>query len=164
MKPGSQKITAFSLVEVTLALGVSTFCLIAIFGLLPVGLKSGQAAMEQSVADGILSAVATDLRATPPTSPPGQATRSQQFGIAIPANPVSDDAATTATFYFTSSGNCQPTPSGADTRYRLSVHYLRNGTQANSATFLTLQVSWPPNADPSAAEGSSQIFLALDRN
>ena len=164
MKLGSPKITAFSLVEVTLALGISAFCLIAIFGLLPVGLKSGQAAMEQAQADGILSAVATDLRATPPTTPPGLAARSQQFGIAIPANPVSSDAVATSTFYFTSSGNCQPTASGTDARYRLTVHYLRNGTSANSATFLTLQVSWPPSADPAKAEGSTQVFLALDRN
>jgi hypothetical protein len=59
---------AFSLVEVTLALGVAAFCLIALFGLLPIGLKTDQSAIRQTTANGILSAIVADLRATPVTS------------------------------------------------------------------------------------------------
>jgi hypothetical protein len=58
---------AFSLVEVTLALGVAAFCLIAVFGLLPIGLKTDQGAIRQTTANGILSAIVADLRATPLT-------------------------------------------------------------------------------------------------
>jgi uncharacterized protein (TIGR02598 family) len=49
---------------VTLALGVCSFCLVAILGLLPIGLATNQAAIEQTAANGILSAVAADLRAS----------------------------------------------------------------------------------------------------
>ncbi|MEI8234337.1 MAG: hypothetical protein WCH57_06585 [Verrucomicrobiota bacterium] len=163
MQRGAPRTTGFSLVEVTLALGVSAFCLIAIFGLLPVGLKSNQTAMEQTVATGILTAAAADLRATPPTFPPGQAARSQQFGIAIPSNPVADSAAS-ATLYFTSSGQCRQTASDADARYRLTVRFLPHDAATRSATCVNLQVSWPATVPPAAAAGSCQTFLALDRN
>ncbi|HEV2841922.1 MAG TPA: hypothetical protein VGW39_11395 [Chthoniobacterales bacterium] len=40
MKRAVAVLCGFSLVEVTLALGVASVCLIAIFGLLPVGLRT----------------------------------------------------------------------------------------------------------------------------
>ena len=62
----------FSLVEVTLALGVAAFCLIALLGLLPLGMQTNQSAVSQTAAASILSSVVADLRATArsnPTSP-----------------------------------------------------------------------------------------------
>jgi Tfp pilus assembly protein PilV len=55
---------AFSLVEVTIALGVAGFCLIAILGLLPAGLNTNQNSVRQTTANGILSSIVADLRAT----------------------------------------------------------------------------------------------------
>ena len=72
--------TSFSLVEVTIALGVAAICLIGIFGLLPIGLQTDQNATEQSRALGISSVVIADLRATPGS---GSGT-SPQLGIPIP--------------------------------------------------------------------------------
>lgn len=150
----------FSLVEVTLALGVTAFCLLAIFGLLPIGLKNTQASVEQTAANSILSAVAADLRATPATVPPGQAAVSPQFSIPIPANPVTA-APPTTTLYFTGEGKSSILLA-TDSRYRLKVDFPSNGSSARAATFVTLQVSWP--AAPSNAAGSVQTFVALDRN
>src|SRR5438445_2309144 len=99
-----QSSLAFSLVEVTLALGVAAVALIAIFGLLVTGSQTNHTATEQSSSSDILTAVAADLRATPKTLPPGGATPSPQFKINIPANPVA--AATSSTLYFTSEGEC----------------------------------------------------------
>lgn len=159
MKPRFLNIAAFSLVEVTLAIAVSAFCLIAIFGLLPAGIRSNQTAVEQTAANGILSAVSADLRAAP--SEPGSAVTTQQFGIQIPGSPATESA---ATLYFTGAGKCLPDSSGTDIRYRLSVRFLPNGTGAPNATFVSLQVSWPAVAEPAEAAGSSTMFLAIDRN
>jgi uncharacterized protein (TIGR02598 family) len=52
-----QTVRAFSLVEVTLAIGVIGFALIAVFGLVPVGLKSGR----DSVDATRISMVGADL-------------------------------------------------------------------------------------------------------
>src|SRR5438067_2326768 len=64
----------FSLVEVTIALGIGAFCLIAIFGLLPVGLTSNRNSVEQTKAAGVATAVFTDLR-TPNPAKPSQSPR-----------------------------------------------------------------------------------------
>ena len=50
MKGAAVNHCGFSLVEVTLALGVASVCLIAIFGLLPVGLRTNQDAIQQVAA------------------------------------------------------------------------------------------------------------------
>jgi uncharacterized protein (TIGR02598 family) len=155
MKTSVAKNAAFSLVEVTLALGVAGFCLLAILGLLPAGLKTNEAAVEQTAATGILSAVSTDLRATP-----GWQAVSEQFAIAIPPNPVSGSQP--ATLYFSEDGKLKTSP--ADARYRLTVACLDNGQNEKAPTLLSLRVSWPAVVDPSQASGSAQTFVALDRN
>jgi len=63
LKQSRAKTTAFSLVEVTLALGIAAFCLIAVLGLLPTGLKTQQASIQQTTANQIISTIFADLRA-----------------------------------------------------------------------------------------------------
>src|SRR5205809_1506701 len=68
MKFGLRRLHAFSLVEVTLALGVAAFCLIAVLGLVPVGVQTNRNATSQTTATNILSSVVSDIRATLPTA------------------------------------------------------------------------------------------------
>lgn len=149
----------FSLVEVTLALGVAAFCLIVVFGLIPVGLLSNQAAVEQTVAVDLLSSVAADLRATPRTSPPGQTAASQRYSIDIPANPVVTQRE--STLFLDENGSWSKT-AGARSRYRLTVTFSPNGPDIRSATLAHLKVSWPASAGQPV--GSAESFVALDRN
>lgn len=159
MKTNTSRVTsAFSLIEVTLALGVAGFCLIAIFGLLPVALNSNQAAIEQTAANAILTAVTSDLRATPATNPPGSTTTSQQYKISIPKN---GSTATQPPLYFT--GDRQKVASAALARYQVTVTFLSN-SGARTATFSTIKVTWPAAATVANAIGSAQTFVALDRN
>ena len=60
--------TAFSLIEVTLALGIVSFALVAVLGLLPVGLKSVKNANEQAGAANVLNAIAANLRTATSTN------------------------------------------------------------------------------------------------
>ncbi len=57
--------SAFSLIEVVLALGIATFAIVVVAGLLPVGLKLSRESEDESRAINILSAVAADRQATP---------------------------------------------------------------------------------------------------
>ena len=153
---------AFSLVELTLALGVAAISMTAIFGLLVTGSQTNHAAIEQSASGDILAAVAADLRATPKTTPAGGATTSVQFGISIPANPVG--STTTSTLYFNAQGQFS-TSSTANSRYRLVITFLPNGSGSRTATFVDLRMTWPATATPtSASTGSAEAFIALDRN
>jgi Tfp pilus assembly protein PilV len=161
MSLSAKRPNAFSLVEVTLALGVASVSLLAIFALLPVGVKTNQVAIEQTASTDVLSAVAADLRATPVTTPRGGAATSPRFGIVIPSNPVG--ANTTTTLYFTSEGRFSTTLVPGS-RYRVSVTFSPNGAEARTATFAHLNATWPAPAAPINAEGTAEMFVALDRN
>src|SRR5208283_4024904 len=91
---------AFTLIEVTLALGVAGFCLLSIFGLLPLGLTSNQASIEQTVAANLSSAIVSDLR----TAESIGANVSPRFGLAIPASEASP-ATQMHTVYFATDGS-----------------------------------------------------------
>ena len=163
MKNRAHRKSAFSLVEVTLALGVTSFCLVAILGLLPIGLNTSKAAFEEAAANNILLSAAVDLRSTPATSPRGQSISSEQFGIPLPENPVSQSSLT-KTVYLSDDGTMQPTLSG-DSHYRLSVYPLKNGSNAHAPTLLRLKVSAPAALDPDhVAVNSVEAVIALDRN
>src|SRR5438874_8704247 len=74
MKRSLAETAAFSLVEVTLALGVAAFCLIAVLGLLPTSLRTQQNSIQQTTANQIISTIYSDLRADV-RLPPGQASK-----------------------------------------------------------------------------------------
>ena len=73
--------SGFSLAEVTLALGIAGFCLVAVFGLMPVGVRTNRNATSQTAATNIVAAVVADLRATPNTI-----NTSSQFAITFGTN------------------------------------------------------------------------------
>jgi uncharacterized protein (TIGR02598 family) len=150
---------AFSLVEVTLALGVAAISLLVIFSLLPVGLQTNQRAMEQTASADILSAVVADLRATPVTNPRGGSIASTQFGISIPAA----GSTGTTTLFFNSAGQSANSQQPAS-RYRLTVTFASSGGGAKTATLADLQVTWPAAAAVANAQGSAEMFAAFDRN
>jgi len=83
MSPQRTSRAAFSLIEVTLALGIAAFCLLTVFGLLPIGLSSTQNAAEQTAVSGIVTAISADLHGTPILSSTGATT--SQFSIKIPS-------------------------------------------------------------------------------
>jgi len=163
MKRLKFKAGAFSLVEITLALGVAAFCLLAVFGLVPVGVQTNRSATSQTAATSVIAAVVADLRATPLTTPPGQATTSLQYQIPIPANPVTG-LTTIAPIFFAQDGTFSTTVQPSS-RYRLSVTFRPNGA-AHSPTYADVTVTWPAPADPTTTTpgGSTEVFAAFDRN
>lgn len=151
--------SGFSLVEICLALGIAAFCLLAIFSLLPIGLKGNLESSEETVATGILTQVAADLTSCAATSPRGLATNTAQFGIAIPANPVTTPTVVPPR-YFSESGY-DGLSAKADSRYRVDVTFLTNGG-TNTATMACLKASWPAAATNPLSK--LETLVAIDRN
>lgn len=149
----------FSLVEISLALGIATFCLVAIFSLLAVGLRGNLESSEETVATGILSQVAADLRSCPTSSPPGAATNTAQFKIAIPANPVNSEISASPLYF--GDANYQGTAAESNSRFRVEITFLANGA-TNAATLALLKVAWPAAA--TNATGTVETLVAMDRN
>jgi uncharacterized protein (TIGR02598 family) len=137
-------VTAFSLVEVTLALGVTAFCLIAVFGLLPVGVQTNRNATSQTAATNLMAAVVADLRAVPTAN-----TTSTQFGITLGTN---------TTLYFDGTGQFT-TSLSTNSRYQLNVTWYGS----SGLRYADLKVSWPAAATAANATGSTEMFVALDR-
>ncbi len=162
MRLWNSRSAAFSLVEVTLALGIAAFCLIAIFGLMPVGVQTNRNATSQTAATNIIAAVIADLRATPLTTPPGSATSSPQYQIPIPENPVGS-VIIAPPLFFAGDGTFS-TSIQAQSRYQLTIAFLPNGPNTHTATFADLKVTWPAAATAANASGSTEMFAAFDRN
>jgi len=148
----------FSLVEVTLALGIGAFCLIAVFGLMPVGVQTNRSATSQTAATNIIAAVVADLRATPTAN-----STSSQFCVIF---------GTETTLYFDSTGRCSDnlagttSPCGFDlgqgiqTRYKMSVTW----SGSTALRYADLKVTWPAAATTADANGSVEMFAAFNRN
>ncbi len=155
----------FSLVEVVLALAIVVLCLSALTGLLWVGLSGNRTASSQTAANSLLTAVTSDLHATPPATPPGSAAvTSPLYQISIPADPITTTSAPIK-LYLNSDGEIVNSPQGNNT-YLVTVTFLANATAAPSraATWVDLKVSWPAAAPVAVAMGSVETFVALDRN
>ena len=164
-------VSGFSLVEVTLALGIAAFCFIAVIGIIPVGVQTNRNATSQTAATNIMTAVVTDLRATSKTK-----FGSPQFGITIPSNHTSGAAsdcqpcancwnAQTQTRYFDGTGKVVASAAGL---YRVTLTLMQNptATTTTGALFYDVRATWPAQADPCATtpSGSVEMFAAFDRN
>jgi len=161
-----QPAAAFSLIEVAIALGVTVFCLVAIFGLLPIGLNSNRASIEQTVSASVEREIVSDLRATPITG-----------GTSVLYNiPIS-----TGTYALFFRGDCSVASSGVpapnanadpsqNPEVRATVYVTAPAPSVKDVTKVRILVTWPALADPTAASapihfaGSAEAFTALDRN
>jgi uncharacterized protein (TIGR02598 family) len=164
MKPPVRRTAGFSLVEVTLALGVAAFCLIVLLGLLAVGLKTQQASTQQTTANAIVSMILGDLRADV-RLPPGQASKEGDSGFQLHGHWAA--VGTPDTLYFTNqakmTGSVNAGTPPADAAFRAKITYISPPTASTSLA--TVTVSWPAAADPATTipAGSVGTFIAVNR-
>src|SRR6266550_9455074 len=157
----------FSLVEVTLALGVAAFSLIALLGLLPAGIKTQQTSIQQTTANQIISQIYSFLRADV-RLPPGQQNKicgdnnncdwgnlHNRWRQAVPD-----------TLYFTNDAkqvglNGTPPPTAV---FRATIAYRTPPTETTALA--TVRVSWPAPVDPDnggVPAGSVMATIAVNR-
>jgi type II secretory pathway pseudopilin PulG len=172
----------FSLVELTLAIGVAAFCFIAVFGLIPVGVQTNRNSTSETQATTIIALAIADLRATQIGAQFG----SPMFGFfPIPTDPTSppqfvapdfvpcsgnppQTSSTSQVKYIDSVGQSSTSFNASTSRYRLIVTFVKNttATSTTGALYVHLKVTWPAAIDPCAVtpSGSVEMFAALDRN
>jgi uncharacterized protein (TIGR02598 family) len=137
---------AFSLVEVTLALGIAALCLIAVLGLMPVAALTNRNATSQTAVTNVIASVIADMRATTSSTSP-------QYGITF---------GTAKTLYFDGAGQFA-TSLGANSRYRVRITFP---SSPSGLSYADVKASWPAPVDPAATtpSGTIEIFAAFDRN
>ncbi len=148
---------AFSLVEVVIAVFVVSFCLVAVLGLLPIGMKSNNDSSSQTAAAGLAMAIASDLRAAPVTNIP---VTSSNYGLTIP---VAGGGASTRTFYLSEDGTTTASATALNSRYQATVTITPPASGLKSATAARILLSWPPGASPTNAT-SFESVIYLNRN
>jgi type II secretory pathway pseudopilin PulG len=171
-RPLSQS-AAFSLVEVTLALGVAAVCLLVLLGLLPTGVKTQQASIQQTTANQIISQIYSVLRADV-RLPPGQANKV----CPDPPDPNEPcnwselhghwrDVAAPDTLYFTNegrqTGNINGDPPN-DAVFRAKLTYRLPPSETTSLA--DIAVTWPAAVDPDSGGvpvGSVRTTIAVNR-
>ena len=160
MKVIGHRIAGFSLVEVTLALGVAAICLLPLMALLPVASKTQQNGIQQTTANQIISQIDAVLRADV-SLPPGQANKV----CPDPPDPNTPcnwgalhghwrDTAEPDTMYFTYEGiqtgavgtNGNPGVPPADAVFRAKITYRT--PPAETTSLADIAVSWPAAVDP----------------
>ena len=149
----------FSLVEVAIALGLAALCLLPVMALLPVSVKTNQAAIQQTTANSLISGIAADLNAAA-RLPNGL--RSKQFDL--PSR--WEDAYAPTVLYFENDGspintsNITGVPTNAV--FRATVTYRQPPTITTSVA--SIEISWPAaQEDPTKVTGSSAMFVAINR-
>jgi hypothetical protein len=170
MMPPPRSSAGFSLIEVALALGVAAFALVAIIGLIPVGLNSNQASSDQTAAAGLAAGIVADLRAAPVAIPP-VVKNTPRYQVPLPPS----GSATHAIFLredgsMSGSMDANADP-GQDPRYRATL-YITAPTSASQkvATVVRVLITWPALADyramttPVKFTGSYEVVTALNRN
>ena len=154
----------FSMVGMVVALGVAAFALLAVMGILPVGLKTQQASVNQTKANAVLAQIVDDLRADV-RLPPGQASKAQGDWSNLHGHWVA--VATPDTLYFTAEANYINNSLNAATApatavFRATITYLFPPTATTSIAKIT--VSWPAaQSDLTKVAGSVDMFAAVNR-
>lgn len=152
MTNARRKHAGFSLIEVTLALGVAAFCLLTVSALLIVGVQTNKKSKSENVATNIIAAAVSDLRATakvPLGQLPGATPSLFQFALYGSSPPL----------FFDTNGS---RTNDINAPYRLTVRTSNSGE--TTPVYAWLRVTWPGSADPDngSPDGLVESFAVVD--
>ena len=148
--------SAFSLVEVVLALGVISIAIVAILGLVPTGLQTSHSSQDETRAAQIAQSVLA-----------GVASQSQTNFAAVKL-PVSSGTvptvdltgSSTTQLYASNDGHISQSATGAT--YNIAVildsNVTADGFDPSLANRVTIQVRWPLDPNPGATPSPSQTY------
>lgn len=146
--------SAFSLVEVVLALGVISFAIVGIMGLFPVAMRTGQESQRETRATHIARKIYSDLKAGPATNTflcttPGNF---QTINLANPSSPYE--------IYFNNQGEPVGTSPGPDSEFVVNV-IIDPDTPTDGLARVQVDVMVPAAAAP--ANRTTNTFVTLMR-
>jgi type II secretory pathway pseudopilin PulG len=141
---------AFSLVEVVMAIGIISFCLLTLVAMVSVGLGANRLVREQVVGLSLCREIESDLKATASTN-----SVSPLYQIPIPAV----GATTTTTrydSYASSTASFSTTRPTTGSQYRFTITLTgASNTSPNDPVNARIQATWPPQIVPSAPSSLS---------
>lgn len=163
----------FTLTEIAVAMGIFSFALVSLLGMLSVGLKNSRKAAIQTSASNVLSAISSDIQSSTSTYKVVGSVRTYTFtspilGIIATVGPDKNNTGPTEQTALVSGGtlyvreSCTPvanvdTVSPLEKIYRLELSPAAQGTPA-----IRVRVVWPHKQSPgSREEGSLETLVPL---
>ena len=138
---------AFSLIEVVIALGLFTFCIVGIVGLLPIAANSVKSISQESNANNIAESISGFWQVAPSTaSTSGGNFTMGNFTVGTTGN---------QTFYYNNDGSNVEDQTDASLRLVYDVQNLSN--YPNTFT-VNLTFTWPPNASSNSTTATTRNF------
>ena len=146
---------AFSLVEVVLALGVIGFAIVAIIGVIPIGLHTSHSSQDETRAAQVAQAIFSSLASQ---------TQTQFNNVQLQRNDNSTAVfdltqSSTATLYVDNDGKLIQTASAAVYSINVTTNSSPAGFDAGYANEVTLAVAWPASAP--AANQTKRDFTRI---
>jgi hypothetical protein len=138
-------------------------------GMLPVGLKTQQASVQQTTANEIISEIADGLRAAV-RLPPGLAAQLNDLDPQDKKTKTLNShwqlVATPDTLYYTNEGEwlggVSPASAPVNTTFKATITYLSPPTATTAIA--KIMVSWPAaQSDLTKVAGSVEMFIAVNR-
>lgn len=148
--------SAFSLVEVVLALGVISFAIVAILGVIPTGLQTSHSSQDETRAGQLAQAILSSMASQAQT---------QFSNIQLQTNdgstaPTFDlTTTTTTTVYADNDGKLSANSAGAVYAINVTTNGSPAGFDAGYANQVTLVVAWPATAP--AANQTKRDFVRI---
>jgi uncharacterized protein (TIGR02598 family) len=137
--PKRQSRQAMSLIEVVIAIGIVSFAIIPLLGLMGMGLTSSTAANEDLAQAAIISYMQSDLRSRPTTTNAWTPNSNAAFSILT-------NASATRTNYFDAQGSWVTngaTPTGTNLTRTIYVATFTNATNATNFIDYSILIRWP---------------------
>lgn len=153
---------AFSLVEITLAIGIVSFCLLSLLGLMPVGMDSVRDASKQAEAVRLLKLMATGIQDATQNAAGGY--EMLGFGtIKSIAWEADGTPLTPVDGFLTAVGSPVATTTDADFVYRLDIT-PPDAADPTAPGHAMIRIAWPPAAvwsggQWSKAQGSEEVLV-----
>jgi uncharacterized protein (TIGR02598 family) len=136
--PKRQSSQAMSLIEVVIAIGIVSFAIIPLLGLMGMGLTSSTAANEDLAQAAIISYMQSDLRSRPTTTNAWTPNSNAAFSILT-------NASATRTNYFDAQGSwvTNGAPTGTNLTRTIYVATFTNATSATNFIDYSILIRWP---------------------
>ena len=149
-----QRIRAFSLVEVVMAIAICSFVLVAILGLFTTGLQSTKES-EEEIQAANLAATLISLRMATPTN-----TITALPNFAIPASAMTQTyggaySGGASTSYVGTDG--QTLATAANAAYMITCMAGTNSVTGTGISQVYLMLSWPPQVPSTSAAGRYEL-------
>jgi hypothetical protein len=136
-----------------MAVGIFSFCFLAVVGLVPVGVKANRDTIEETRAAGIARAIEVDFETVS-----AGAANTPRFGIPLPTVATASTAPNTTLFFAEdcSSTNTAAIASGSQpAHYRADVFFGGRSSVSVPAP-LRILVTWPALANPQTGQWPTQ--------